>query len=163
MSNFLAKICLAAALVAPMTLTAETGEGRRLADQAFDHIVKSGAGFMDQGQFLNAGRDVFAAMDYEDDGIINLGEFLVFDFGMRGVAEQAGREDALETGLRVVFAFWDRDGDGNLSVSEHQRALSMDFQRADDNGDARLSKEEFMDGFTVLVAARAAINPTPVE
>ncbi|WP_298922186.1 hypothetical protein [uncultured Roseobacter sp.] len=65
--------------------------------------------------------------------------------------------------MRVVFAFWDRDGDGLVSKSEHNRSLSYDFQRADLNDDARLDLQEFKTGFAVMVAPRAAINPAPAE
>jgi Ca2+-binding EF-hand superfamily protein len=102
-------------------------------------------------------------MDYDQDLKLSLSEFLVFDTGMRAVAEQAGRLDNHDTALRIVFAFWDRDGDGLVSKSEHTRSLSYDFQRADVNDDARLDLEEFTSGFTLMVALRAAINPAPVE
>lgn len=151
------------ALGLPNFSLAQDGEGRRLAEQSFTSIAGSARGWIDQGGFVNAGGDVFAAMDYDDDLKLSLSEFLVFDIGMRAVAEDAGRLDAHETAMRVVFAFWDRDGDGLVSKSEHTRSLSYDFQRADLNDDARLSLEEYVSGFTVMIALRAAINPAPVE
>lgn len=145
------------------SLAEDKSPGRVLAEQAFTNIAGSDRGWIDQGGFANFGGDVFAAMDYDQDNKLTLGEFLVFDTGMKAVAEEAGRLDAHETALRVVFAFWDRDGDGLVSKLEHNRSLTYDFQRADINDDARLEMEEFTNGFTVMVAMRAAINPVPVE
>jgi len=154
-----------AALVAVGTplLAQEQTAGRELAQQTFANIAGSDRGWIDQGGFANFGGGVFAAMDYDGDNKLSLSEFMVFDTGMRDIAEEAGRLENHDTAMRVVFAFWDRDGDGLVSKSEHTRSLSYDFRRADINDDARLEMEEFTNGFTVMVALRAAINPAPIE
>lgn len=59
--------------------------------------------------------------------------------------------------------FWDRNGDGVISRTEHRQSLNFDFQRADTDNDALLTEDEFTGGFSVMVALRAAINPTPAE
>ncbi len=159
----LAYSLLMAGLLAAPVAAQEESEGRRLAEQAFTNIAGSDRGWIDQGGFTNFGGDVFAAMDYDTDNKLTLGEFMVFDTGMRAVAEEAGRLGSHDTAMRVVFAFWDRDGDGLVSKSEHTRSLSYDFQRADINDDARLDLKEFATGFTLMVALRAAINPLPIE
>jgi Ca2+-binding EF-hand superfamily protein len=102
-------------------------------------------------------------MDIDQDLKLTLGEFLSFDVGMKPIAEKLGRLDSHETAMRVVFAFWDRNGDGQVSNSEMSRSLSYDFQRADLNDDARLTQGEFVTGFTIMVALRAAINPAPIN
>lgn len=163
MKRMTSKLILAAALALPTLAAAQEGEGRKLAVAAFENIAGSDRGWIDQGGFTNFGGDAFAAMDYDQDLKLSLSEFLVFDTGMRAVAEEAGRLDNHDTAMRIVFAFWDRDGDGLVSKSEHTRSLSYDFQRADVNSDARLNLEEFTSGFTLMVALRAAINPAPVE
>lgn len=158
-------VCSCAAMLSAATpiFAQEASEGRRIAEAAFTNLAGSDRGWIDQGTFTNFGGDAFAAMDYDQDLKLTLGEFLVFDTGMRAVAEDAGRLDNHDTAMRIVFAFWDRDGDGLVSKSEHTRSLSYDFQRADANSDARLELEEFTSGFTLMVALRAAINPAPVE
>ncbi|MEO9825139.1 MAG: hypothetical protein ABJF50_12055 [Paracoccaceae bacterium] len=163
MLNSISKLALAVLIATPLQVSAQENEGRRIAEDSFKFIAGSERGWIDQGTFLKAGGDVFAAMDYDQDLKLTLGEFLVFDIGMREVAEKAGRLDAHETAMRVVFAFWDRDGDGQVSSSEHKRSLSYDFQRADIDDNARLNLDEYISGFTVMVALRAAINPAPVE
>lgn len=163
MKTALTTLTLAALMVLPGIAQAEDNEGRRLAGLAFDSLDTAGRGFIDQGEYSNFGSDVFYSMDSDQNGQITLGEFMNWDFGMAAVAAEAGREVAYETALRVVFAFWDRDGDGGISRTEHRQSLNLDFIRADANNDAVLSEEEFAGGFSVMVALRAAINPAPVE
>ena len=163
MRNLLKALPLFMLTALPQNLNAQDGEGRRLSESAFENIAGSKRGWVDQGVFANAGADVFAAMDYDKDLKLTLAEFLVFDTGMRAVAEESGRLDAHETAMRVVFAFWDRDGDGLVSKSEHSRSLSYDFRRADVDANGKLTLDEFVSGFTIMVALRAAINPAPVE
>lgn len=143
--------------------SAQDGEGRRLAGLAFQSLDTAARGFVDQGEFTNFGNDVFYSVDEDQNDQLSLREFLNWDFGMRLVAQNADRENAYETALRVVFAFWDRDGDNQISRTEHRQSLTLDFSRADTDGNAVLSEQEFTRGYSVMVALRAAINPPPVE
>ncbi len=138
-------------------------EGRRLAKLAFASVDGDDRGYIDQGQFRSFGGDVFYSMDADENDLLSLGEFLAWDYGMAPLAEEMGRKDAYETALRVVFAFWDRNGDGNIAPREHLLSLGADFKRADADGDALLTEDEFTGGFSVMVALRAAIAPVPVE
>ncbi len=117
----------------------------------------------DQADFTNFGSDVFTSMDYDDNDSLSQEEFLSWDYGMLPLAQEAGREAAYETALRVVFAFWDRNGDNMISKTEHRQSLSTDFRRADADNDATLTEGEFTSGFSIMVALRAAINPVPIN
>lgn len=154
---------IAATLWTVPAVAQEDGEGRRLAQMAFASLDGANRGFIDQGEFSNFGGDVFVSMDSDEDNRLSLSEFLSWDYGMAPIAEEAGREDAYDTALRVVFAFWDRNGDGVISRTEHRQSLNFDFQRADTDNDALLTEDEFTGGFSVMVALRAAINPAPAE
>ncbi|WP_136439449.1 signal transduction protein [Pacificoceanicola onchidii] len=154
---------LIAALAAPVGALAQSSEGRDLAKLAFRSVDNAERGYIDQGEFTNFGSDVFVSMDFDENDKLSLDEFLSWDFGLDQVAEKAGRAEAYETALRVVFAFWDRDGDNQITRTEHRRSLLADFARADANDDAVLTEKEFLLGFSVNVAARAAINPPPAE
>ncbi len=154
---------LIAALAAPTAALAQTSEGRDLARLAFTSVDQADRGYIDQGEFTTFGSDVFVSMDYNGNDRLSLGEFLTWGFGMEQVAEEAGRAEAYETAMRVVFAFWDRNGDNEITRTEHRQSLLTDFRRADTNNDAVLTEEEFLLGFSVNVAARAAINPPPAE
>ncbi|MCV6592072.1 MAG: signal transduction protein [Silicimonas sp.] len=153
----------ALSLAAGPALAEEKTEGRKLAELSFEAVDGAERGYIDQGEFTNFGGDVFYSMDYDDDGKLTLGEFMAWDPGMQPIAAEKGREAAYETALRVVFAFWDRNGDNLISRTEHQQSLQADFRRADFDNDAVLSKQEFTTGFSVMVALRAAINPAPIE
>lgn len=154
---------IAAAIAMPTSIAAQESEGRRLALLAFDSFDTSDRGYIDQGQFINFGSDVFVSMDSNDDTKLSLSEFLGWDYGMSLLAQEKGREAAYETALRVVFAFWDRNGDNSISKTEHRQSLNMDFRRADADNNAVLTEDEFTSGFSVMVALRAAINPVPAE
>ncbi|WP_050761430.1 hypothetical protein [Jannaschia sp. CCS1] len=142
---------------------AQEGEGRRLSELAFQSLDRAQRGFVDQGEFVSFGSDVFFSIDNDADGAMTLAEFMDWGFGMEQVAEAADRTNAYETALRVVFAFWDLNGDGSISQTEHRQSLMTDFRRADFDHDALLTEEEFLHGFSLLIAVRAAIDPTPVE
>ena len=156
MQNFLMAVAIVTAT--PFALAAEENEGRRLAQLAFQSIDVADRGYVDIGEFVTFGGDVFVSMDANDDDSLTLGEFMGWDYGMSGVAEERDRVDAYETALKVVFAFWDRDGDGEISRTEHRQAMNADFQRADNDNDAVLSEDEFLSGFSVMVALRAALD-----
>ena len=98
-------------------------------------------------------------MDADDNGKVNLDEFLIWDIGMRQYAEERDAVPAFEAALRVVHAFWDRNGDGEITRSEHRQSVLFDFQRADLNNDAVLDQGEFLGGFSINVAIRAALAP----
>lgn len=63
------------------------------------------------------------------------------------------------TASKIFFAFWDRNGDGVLKAQEFRTSMSHDFRRADLDDDARLTLDEFISGFPIIVAMRAAIQP----
>ncbi len=163
MKTTLASACLTAALAVAAPAIAADSEGRELAETLFDGIDDTNRGYLDQGQFRNFGKDVFVSMDTDEDRQLTLKEFMSWDYGMRLIAEEKGREEAYETALRVIFSFWDRDGDGTIAAVEQNRSLGNDFRRADLDEDALLTKEEFLNGFSVMVALRAAINPAPID
>ena len=156
-------ILLTAALAAPAIAIAQSSEGRDLAKLAFESVDQNERGYIDQGEFTNFGGDVFVSMDYDDNAKLSLNEFLSWGFGMEQIAEEAGRAEAYETSMRVVFAFWDRNGDTEISRTEYRQSLAADFRRADFNNDAVLTEEEFLLGFSINIAARTAINPPPAK
>lgn len=150
---------LAASALAQSGSDGATSPGRELAITAFKALDESGRGYVDTGQVIAYGGDVFVSMDANDDDKVSLDEFLIWDFGMQLIAEEQDAIEAYEAALRVVHAFWDRNGDGNLTRAEHRQALVVDFQRADVNNDAVLDQGEFLAGFTVNIAIRAALAP----
>lgn len=134
-------------------------EGSQLAELSFEAVDRSENGFIDMGESHNFGGDVFVSMDADENDRLSEGEFLDWGYGFENLAEDHDKELAYRTALRVVFSFWDRDGDGEISRAEHRISVNRDFQRADLDGDALLSQAEFLGGFSVMVAIRVALKP----
>ena len=144
--------------IAP-ALSQTPSEGRRLAELAFVSVDSNGNGSVDMGESHNFGGDVFVSMDADDNDRVSEAEFLDWGFGYQNLAEDVDKELAYRTALRVVFSFWDRNVDGEISRTEQRVASNRDFRRADVNGDALLSEKEFLNGFSIIVATRIALKP----
>ncbi|MCY6383354.1 hypothetical protein [Hoeflea prorocentri] len=158
MKQMLACTALVATLIAPAAAE-EQPEGRLLAELTFESADRHGKGYLHQGDMEAIRADIFESIDANDNGGMELAEFLGWGFGFQNIAEDENRKLAYDTALKVVFSFWDRNGDGKITQSEHRRSLLADFDRADVNGNAILEKSEFLGGFSVLVAIRAALKP----
>ena len=149
---------LALGLALTLPGVAQAQNGKELAGLVFESIDGAERGYVDMGEFTNFGGDVFTSMDQDEDGKVTLDEFLAWSFGESVIAEEKDRTLAYETAIRVVFAFWDRNGDGVLTRTEQRKALVTDFQRADLNNDMTIDKDEFLNGFSMNIAARAALE-----
>lgn len=161
--KILSPAIFAAALSASVSLSGSASTNGKntaieLARAGFNTIDTTDRGFVDWGQFYGHAENIFVSMDSDDNGLLEQSEFLFWDYGMNAVAEELDRVAAYDAALRVVFAFWDRDGDGTISKREHRKALQADFDRADLNENAVLSENEFLSGFTVMLAIRAALS-----
>ena len=109
------------------------------------------------------GDDVFLSMDSDGSGSLSLGEFYNWGFGMHNAAADAGQTQAFETAMRVVFALWDRDADNRIPVQEYRQAFGNELLRADLDQDGILTETEFLAGFSIVVASRAAIHPQSLD
>ena len=98
-------------------------------------------------------------MDFDDNLRLTYEEFGTWDPGFSVLAEEKGKTDAYVTAIKIVFAFWDRNGDGEITTSEMRHAMNADFRRADINDDAVLTEDEYLKGFAIIVAIRAAFRP----
>lgn len=156
-----AAIACATSLMISIPALADTndiGPGQELAKLVFQSFEGADNGRADLGQFTDFGNDIFVSMDGDDDGNITLDEFKEWDFGFVFIAEDEGQQRAFDTAQKILFAFWDLDGDGQINGSEYHKSLIADFQRADINNDAFLSEEEFLRGYIVIRAYRAAVT-----
>lgn len=134
-------------------------EGRVVGETIFASMDTAGRGTIHMGDLEQFRKSVFAGMDYNDDAKVTYEEFSGWDPGFAGVAEAVGRGDAYLTASKIVFAIWDRNGNGELTEPEMRLAMTADFRRADLDDDALLSRDEFIQGFLIMVAMRAAIRP----
>ncbi|WP_424974953.1 signal transduction protein [Dinoroseobacter sp. S124A] len=155
----LAAICASnLLLVAPAIADMEEiGPGQELAKLVFGSIEARPNGLADMGEFTAFGNDIFVSMDADGSNTITFDEFTDWDFGFTFIAEDETQQRAYETAQMILFAFWDRDGDGDIDSSEYHKSMIADFRSADINGDAFLSEEEFLTGYIVNRAYRAAL------
>lgn len=136
-----------------------TEPGRALAETLFATMDQTGRGAIHAGDLEGFRDSVFAGMDRDQSRGVTYDEFAAWDPGFRQIAAEAGRESEYVTASRVVFAFWDRDGDGTMTEPEMRGAMNADFRRADLDDDGLLTEVEFIQGFPIMVAMRAAIRP----
>lgn len=133
--------------------------GRALAETLFATMDQTGRGAIHAGDLESFRDSVFAGMDSDQSRGASYDEFSAWDPGFRQIATEAGRASEYVTASRVVFAFWDRDGDGSMTEPEMRTAMNADFRRADLDDDGLLTEVEFIQGFPIMVAMRAAIRP----
>lgn len=131
-----------------------------VAMRVFETLDTSGRDVIDLGQVDRFGRDVHVSMDGDQDGSVSGAEFAVWDPGFALIAEDTGRAEQHSVAMRVVFAFWDRDGDGMIRGPEMGYAINADFRRADLDNNGLLTPDEFTSGFAVISAARIALQPS---
>lgn len=154
------KIILATLTATALALPAMAQEGRELAEISFTSVDANQDGFVDMGESSQYGGDVFFSMDSDESGSLSEEEFLSWGYGFQNLAEDTDKDLAYRTALRVVFSFWDRDGNGEVSATEHRQSINRDFERADLDGDALLSQSEFLGGFAIMKAIGVALKPT---
>ena len=134
-------------------------EGRKVGEAIFATMDPNARGWIHQGDLEAFRASVFVGMDGDNNGKVTYAEFSAWDPGFAYVAEQTGRADAYTTASKIVFAFWDRNGDGEMTESEMRHAMTADFRRADLDDDGVLSQTEFLQGFPIMLAMRAALRP----
>lgn len=101
---------------------------------------------------------VFVGMDGDNNAKVTYVEFAAWDPNFAYVAEQTGRTDAHATAPKIVFAFWDRNGNGEMTEREMRHAMAANFRCADVDDDGVLSQTAFLQGFPIMLAMRAALR-----
>lgn len=158
MKRFIAAALVTTMLGAP-AIAEDMTEGRALAELSFEALDTTGKGYLHQGDMEEVRKNIFTSMDADESNSLEEEEFLSWGYGFQAIAEAEDKQLAYRTALRVVYSFWDRNSDGKITPAEHRRAVLVDFDRADLNDNSILEKAEFLGGFSVLVAIRAALKP----
>lgn len=146
-----------------IAVPAKADENRTMGQAAsklvFASIDTQGKGYAHMGDLEQFRQSVFVSTDADNDGRITYAEFEAWNPGFDDVALAEGRPEAITTAKRIIFSLWDRNADNILSQSEHRFSVMSDFQRADSDDDGTLTENEFLAGFSMIVALRAAIRP----
>lgn len=132
--------------------------GRELSELIYGSIESNPSGSVDLGQFVEFGDTIFVSMNTDQNVSVDIDEFFQWDFGFNFIAADDGEQRSYEAAQRIVFAMWDHDADGQIERSEYHKSMLWDFRRADLNDDAFLTRDEFLQGYIVIRAYRAAIS-----
>lgn len=150
--------CAALAFTAPLHAQSDTA-GRVVAETLFAALDQSGRGAIHMGDLEVFRASVYAGMNTDGAGGVTYAEFADWDPGFLSVAQDADRVEAYSIASRIVFAFWDRNGNGTLTEPEMRIAMTSDFRRADLDDNAVLDETEFIQNFPMMIAMRTALRP----
>lgn len=163
MKRSILTIAILSSITLAMPVSAADNDWKTLSGLAFQTIDDDGNGAVTRKEYAGFGDGVFVSMDGDSSGSLSLSEFYNWGFGMHDAADEAGQTEAFKTAMRVVFALWDRNADQQVTEAEYRQSLELDFQRADLDQDEILMENEYRSGFSVIVAAQAAIHPQSVS
>lgn len=164
MKNYLKQIGVAsifalATLASTTAFSAENSrEGKELAEMSFESIKRADRDFLDMGEMEIFRGSLFVSMDQDDNASLTFDEYFEWDYGFKLIAEETGKQKEYLTAMKIMFALWDLNGDGKITETEHRQGLVRDFQRADLNNDAVLTKPEFFGAFSMNIAFKAALK-----
>jgi hypothetical protein len=69
-------------------------------------------------ELLEGSREIFAALDRDQNGAVNMEEFQVFSMGFQPLADRLSRQEEYEKAREIIFTRWDMDANQELTVSE---------------------------------------------
>jgi Ca2+-binding EF-hand superfamily protein len=164
MQDMQTKLTNRTAILAALVLTlaqpalAEDSPGKALAEATFKQIDANADGAIPIDE-LQAFRElVMVSMDADADGSVNLPEFQGWDFGFVNIAEESDKLEGFGTAQKMIFDFWDRDNDQKITDDEMGAAMVREMAYADLSADGTLDVTEFITGFSVMIAYRAALK-----
>ena len=152
-------VLAAFAMTVAAPVFAQDTPGKALAEATFKQIDANADGAIPIDELQTFRGQVIVSMDADSDGSITLPEFQGWDFGFVNIAEEADKLEGFETSQKVIFDLWDRDNDQKISSDEMAAAMDRDLAYADLSGDGSLDANEFIMGFGVMIAYRAALKP----
>ena len=147
---------LASLAVLVTTFAANAWEtGQELSEVLFEGVDSTGNGILDFGEIHQMSEDIAFSVDSDGDQLITLDEFRTYDFGFAYLAEAEGESETFSAVERVMFAVADLDANGAIDEREWRLSSRWSFERADLDGNAVLTKQEFLNGWTPIVMLKA--------
>ena len=105
-------------------------------DKHFKMMDANGDGKISQAEHAAAAKKMFTECDTNSDGIVTAAEM---DTAMAARSEAMGKHDKSSAAKIKEI---DQDGDGQLTVAEHEAGTEKMFAKMDKDGDGSLSKAE---------------------
>lgn len=123
------KTALAALLA--LCVTASAASGQSLMEDAINGAQTAGFKIFDKdddgkatpAELIEGSREVFAALDRDQNGIASAEEFRVFSMGFQPLADRLSRQDEYNAARDIIFTRWDMDANQELTVSEVAAAI----------------------------------------
>jgi EF hand len=74
-------------------------------------------------ELLEGSKEVFTALDRDQNGFASSEEFQVFSMGFQPLADRLSRQDEYNKARDIIFVRWDMDANQELTVSEVAAAI----------------------------------------
>ncbi|NNC22819.1 hypothetical protein HKX42_03050 [Salinisphaera sp. USBA-960] len=130
-------------IATPLILVADPGSGGQNKN-VFASLDADNNGQISRQEMLAAQSKRFHSMDVDDNDKLSRDEFRQAMAKRYGDPDQMSPRQRKKIGNRIDawFKHIDQDGDGNVTLSEYQKAMSVYFDRLDTNDDGRLTSQE---------------------
>jgi Ca2+-binding EF-hand superfamily protein len=113
------------------------------ADHHFKKMDTNGDGKVTRAEHAAGAKQMFTECDVNKDGVVTAAEM---DAAMALKGEKPDkREKTSAEKIRMI----DQNGDGQLTVAEHNAGTEQMFAKMDKDGDGALSKEECAEGMKI--------------
>lgn len=114
-------IGLSASPVLAQSLMADAINGVQTA--GFKVFDKDADGKATPAELVEGSKEVFLALDRDQNGLATLDEFQVFSMGFQPLADRLSRLDEYNKARDAIFTRWDMDANQALTVSEVTAAI----------------------------------------
>lgn len=152
----------AAASVLGLAATLGTASAAPAPIRAMDDIAASidanGDGIVTAAEHDDFTAAAFLSMDANEDRIVDQTEFLGWDMGFAYIADEIGRLDVYAQVKADVFAAWDADGDGVVTVPEIRELAASEFANSDADADGAVVARDLAAGSATFAAMLTAVR-----
>ena len=123
-------------------------------DKHFKMMDADGDGKISRDEHAAAARKMFLQCDANHDGIVTAAEM----DSAKAMTGETPAKDEMTSAEKIQVI--DQNGDGRLSLKEHEAGTETMFAKMDKNGDGSLSRQEFADGQKLKHTNKPAASTT---
>jgi hypothetical protein len=112
----------------------------------FKLFDKDEDGKVTPAELLEGSKEVFAALDRDQNGFASTEEFQVFSMGFQPLADRLSRQEEYNQARDVIFTRWDMDANQELTVAEVAAAIMAEAFTASEGSidQAAYGKSQFI-------------------